>query len=191
MKRILGTSLFACLLAPMAGMAQEEKPQLEIVWPPPGTVVELGTDAEKAIGVIVKSNFALLPAGQCGSNRQCGHVHMKIDPDGDTCNIPGRPYNSMNSDFGGDLIKARFGHCPQVSGEHVIGILLADDHHRPILVDGAPVTAHSSKLLPRLQPVRDIGKKRQAIPSPWFYGVSRHKMSWPRRLDFNSPRFTI
>jgi hypothetical protein len=66
---------------------------------------------------------------------------MKIDPKGDSCNIPGRPYNSMNSDFGGDLIKARFGHCPQALGAHVIGILLADDDHKPILVDGKPVTA--------------------------------------------------
>jgi hypothetical protein len=46
----------------------------------------------------------LVPAGECGDNLQCGHVHMKIDPAGDTCNIPGKPYNSMNSDFGGDLI---------------------------------------------------------------------------------------
>jgi len=51
---------------------------------------------------------------------------MKIDPAGDTCNIPGRPYNSMNSDFGGDLIQARFGHCPMSVGKHVIGVLLAD-----------------------------------------------------------------
>jgi hypothetical protein len=66
---------------------------------------------------------------------------MKIDPAGDTCNIPGKPYNSMNSDFGGDLIKARFGHCPEAAGKHVIGVLLADQHHQPILVDGKPVTA--------------------------------------------------
>ena len=26
-------------------------------------------------------------------------------------------------------------------GKHVIGVLLADDHHKPILVDGKPVTA--------------------------------------------------
>ena len=66
---------------------------------------------------------------------------MKIDPEGDTCNIPGKTYNSMNSDFGGDLIKARFGHCPSPNGTHVIGILLADQDHKPILIDGKPVTA--------------------------------------------------
>lgn len=124
----------------LTAAAASDKPSLEIVWPPAGTSIELGTDAEMAIGVVVKSNFALVPAGQCGDNDQCGHVHMKIDPDGDTCNIPDRPYNSMNSDFGGNLIEARFGHCSNPAGTHVIGILLADQEHNPIIVDGKPVT---------------------------------------------------
>jgi hypothetical protein len=133
--------VLALLTSPI-GLAQaEDRPTLEIVWPQPGSAVDLGNYREKAVGVVVRSNFALLPAGQCGVNRQCGHVHMKIDPDGDTCNIPGKPYNSMNSDFGGDLIKARFGNCPDAVGQHVIGVLLADDHHKPVLVDGKPVIA--------------------------------------------------
>ncbi|MCW5679557.1 MAG: hypothetical protein KIT07_00195 [Anaerolineales bacterium] len=119
----------------------QEGPTLEIVWPPAESTVQLGDDPEGAIGVVVRSNFTLLPAGQCGDNPRCGHVHMKIDPDGDSCNIPGRPYNSMNSDFGGDLIRARFGHCAEPAGRHVIGVLLADDNHQPILVNGSPVTA--------------------------------------------------
>lgn len=131
----------ALTVVSLAAAQAQERPTLEIVWPKAGAVVELGDDPERAIGVVAKSNFKLLPAGQCGADRQCGHVHMKIDPDGDACNIPGRPYNSMNSDFGGDLIKARFGHCSSPTGRHVIGILLADDHHQPILVDGKPVTA--------------------------------------------------
>lgn len=125
----------------LTAASADDKPTLEIVWPPAGTSVELGADDEMAIGVVVKSNFALVPAGQCGDNDQCGHVHMKIDPAGDTCNIPGRPYNSMNSDFGGNLIEARFGHCSNPAGTHVIGILLADQDHNPIIVDGKPVTA--------------------------------------------------
>ncbi|MBS7780077.1 hypothetical protein KHY18_18905 [Acidovorax sp. CCYZU-2555] len=114
---------------------------MQIVWPPAGATVPLGTDPERAIGVLVHSNFKLLPAGQCGSDKRCGHIHMKIDPQGDTCNLPGRPYNSMNSDFGGPLVKAHFGACTVATGEHVIGVLLADDHHQPVLVDGKPVTA--------------------------------------------------
>lgn len=132
---------FAAALWACTALAQESTPTLQIVWPPEGAMVQLGTDPERAIGVVVQSNFKLLPAGQCGSDPRCGHIHMKIDPEGDSCNLPGRPYNSMNSDFGGDLIKARFGPCPSPVGSHVIGVLLADDHHKPILVNGKPVTA--------------------------------------------------
>jgi hypothetical protein len=119
----------------------QETAKLEIVWPTEAMVVPLGADTDRVIGVVVRSNFKLRPAGQCGAEPDCGHIHLKIDPDGNTCNIPGRPYNSMNSDFGGDLISARFGHCPTATGQHVIGVLLADDNHRPILVNGLPVTA--------------------------------------------------
>lgn len=140
MFRSVALTSFALIAASFMPAQAQDRPTLEIVWPNKGSVIELAGDPEKAIGVVVRSNFTLLPAGQCGENRQCGHVHMKIDPDGDTCNIPGKPYNSMNSDFGGSLIMARFGHCPNAAGTHVIGILLADDHHRPVLVDGKPVT---------------------------------------------------
>ncbi|WP_295049083.1 hypothetical protein [uncultured Paracoccus sp.] len=119
----------------------EDAPSLGIVWPQEGMVVPIGADAEGVIGVVVHSNFRLAPAGTCGSDPNCGHVHMKIDPEGNDCDIPGRNYNSMNSDFGGNLIVARFGHCSNRTGEHVIGVLLANDHHQPILVDGQPVTA--------------------------------------------------
>lgn len=139
--RIRSAFLFAAALWACTALAQEPTPTLQIVWPPEGAAVQLGTDPERAVGVVVQSNFKLLPAGQCGSDTRCGHIHMKIDPEGDSCNLPGRPYNSMNSDFGGDLIKARFGPCPSPVGSHVIGVLLADDHHKPILVNGKPVTA--------------------------------------------------
>jgi hypothetical protein len=137
--RYLSTAfIFACF---SFSAHAEDRPTLEIVWPPQNAEIVLSADQEGAAGVVVASNFALKPAGQCGTDKLCGHVHLKIDPDGDSCNIPGRAYNSMNSDFGGELIKARFGHCPSPAGEHVIGILLADDHHKPVLVDGKPVTA--------------------------------------------------
>ena len=38
-------------------------------------------------------------------------------------------------------LKARFGHCTSPAAHHVIGVLLADDNHKPVLVDGKPVTA--------------------------------------------------
>jgi hypothetical protein len=144
--------VFGFVVAAMSvSMAQADpSPTLEIVWPPADAVVQIGDDPEGAIGVVVASNFTLRPAGQCADTPRCGHVHMKIDPEGDSCNIPGRPYNSMNSDFGGDLIKARFGHCPDPTGRHVIGVLLADDNHQPVLVNGVPVTA--------LVPVTTVGE---------------------------------
>jgi hypothetical protein len=131
--------LAACLSAISTFAAAEQAATLDIVWPPEGAVVALGSDAEAAVGVVVRSSFVLRAAGQCGNTPQCGHIHLKIDPAGDSCNIPGRPYNSMNSDTGGELIKARFGHCPTAAGTHEIGVLLADDQHRPVLVDGRPV----------------------------------------------------
>jgi hypothetical protein len=120
MFRILATTGLAVSCLALGPPAQsQDRPTLEIVWPEAGSVIEIDNSSEQAIGVVVRSNFALVPAGGCGDNHQCGHVHMKIDPAGDSCNIPGKPYNSMNSDFGGDLIKARFSHCPEAVGEHV------------------------------------------------------------------------
>lgn len=135
--------LLAVILPSISGAAAmaEDAPSLRIVWPQEGMVVPIGDDAEGVIGVVVESNFRLAPAGSCGGDPQCGHIHMKIDPEGADCDIPGRNYNSMNSDFGGNLVVARFGHCSDRTGEHVIGVLLANDHHQPILVDGQPVTA--------------------------------------------------
>lgn len=133
--------VFACLLLSPSLAFGQEAPSLGIVWPPAGAEIPLGDDPEGRIGVVVTSNFKLMPAGGCGEDTHCGHVHMRIDPQGDSCNIPEKNYNSMNSDFGGSLIAARFGHCETPKGEHVIGILLADDNHQPVLVDGQPVTA--------------------------------------------------
>lgn len=139
MKFAYGTVLL--LVLALSTAKADEAPNLEIVWPVANTAISLGNDTEKSVGVVVKSNFRLMPAGQCGGDPRCGHIHMKIDPDGDTCNVPGKTYNSMNSDFGGNLIKANFGYCAVPSGKHVIGILLADDHHQPVLSNGKPVTA--------------------------------------------------
>lgn len=136
----LPPALLLAVLSIVPAHAQEA-PSLSITWPPEGATIPLGPDAEGVVGVVVSSNFKLMPAGACNGESRCGHVHMKLDPQGDSCNIPGKTYNSMNSDFGGEMIKARFGHCPSPAGEHVIGVLLADDHHQPVLVDGKPVTA--------------------------------------------------
>lgn len=141
MPRLPALMLALSVLSPASALAQEP-PSLSIVWPPAGTTLQLSGDPDGAVGVVVRSNFALKAAGTCGTDPRCGHVHMRIDPEGTSCFVaPDKPYNSMNSDVGGDLIKARFGFCAQPLGPHVIGVLLADDHHQPVLVDGKPVTA--------------------------------------------------
>ena len=134
--------LVAFLLCLPVLAAAEDAPTLAILEPLQGATVALGGDAEKTVEVRVRvTGFTLQAAGQCGGDPRCGHLHLKIDPEGDSCNIPGRSYNSMNSDTGGDAIRARFGHCPSPAGPHVIGILLAQDDHKPVIVDGRPVVA--------------------------------------------------
>jgi hypothetical protein len=132
------------LFCTVAGTVQShaETPVLTIISPAPNAEIILGGDQEKAVDVTVNvADFTLRPAGKCEGNPKCGHLHLKIDPAGDTCNIPGRPYNSMNSDVGGEVIKAHFGYCQSATGPHVIGILLANDKHAPVIIDGKPVTA--------------------------------------------------
>jgi hypothetical protein len=134
--------LAACLLCLPVLAAAEEAPTLTILDPLQGTTVALGGDAEKTVEVRVRvTGFTLRAAGQCGGEPRCGHLHLKIDPEGDSCNLPGRSYNSMNSDTGGDVIRARFDYCPSSTGPHVIGILLAQDDHKPVIVDGRPIVA--------------------------------------------------
>jgi len=125
-----------------AGDAGAQAPALSITSPTPGAAVMLGDDPEKTVDVVVAvSGFRLRAAGQCEGEAHCGHLHLRIDPQGASCNIPGRAYNSMNSDFGGEVVKAHFSYCPSAAGPHVIGVLLANDDHTPVIVDGRPVTA--------------------------------------------------
>lgn len=138
----LRLTLAACLLLLPVAAAAEERPTLAIVSPLQGMTIAVGDDTERSIQVRVQvTGFTLRAAGQCGGDSRCGHLHLKIDPEGDSCNIPNRSYNSMNSDTGGDTIQARFGHCPSPNGPHVIGILLAHDDHTPVIIDGRPVVA--------------------------------------------------
>ena len=57
---LLAVLLCACSLSAFA----DETPTLDIVWPPEGATVQLGSDAEAAVGVVVRSNFVLRAAGQ-------------------------------------------------------------------------------------------------------------------------------
>jgi hypothetical protein len=61
------TSFVASL--PLAAAHAQDLPTLEIVWPKAGSIVELGDDVEKAVGIVVQSNHRLRPAGGCGAGR--------------------------------------------------------------------------------------------------------------------------
>lgn len=137
------SAFLAAIIALSGASVQADEPaSLSILWPPADAALPLSDAPGQAIGVVVESNFALKPAGTCGDDPRCGHIHLRIDPEGTNCNIsPQKPYNSMNSDFGGPIIKENFGFCAEPTGPHVIGVLLADDHHQPVLVNGEPVTA--------------------------------------------------
>ena len=44
----------------------QDAPSLQIVWPPEGASLPLGGGKAQTVGVVVQSNFKLMPAGQCG-----------------------------------------------------------------------------------------------------------------------------
>ena len=68
--------------------AQADEPaRLSILWPPNGAVLPLSDAPDQPIGVVVNSNFVLKPAESCGGDLRCGHVHLRIDPEGTSCNI--------------------------------------------------------------------------------------------------------
>ena len=60
--------------------------------------------SRRRVGGIVPSNFRLISAGSCDGDPRCGQTHPKVDPQGDSCTIPGKTHDSMNSDFGGPPI---------------------------------------------------------------------------------------
>ncbi len=62
---------------------------IEIAAPGDGAAVTLGGDAQRSVELEVRvGNFTLKPQGQCAGAADCGHVRLKIDPAGDSCNAP-------------------------------------------------------------------------------------------------------
>jgi hypothetical protein len=85
------------------------------------------------------SGFTLQMAGTCGSNTDCGHLHLRID--GDSCNNVqmGKPYNAVAYV---SPITANLALCPSASGTHTFLLELHDDHHAPVMDSyGTPITA--------------------------------------------------
>ena len=83
------------------------------------------------------TNFTLRDPGQCGSLANCGHIHLRIDGTGSTCNSPfteGGGYNNQISS--GTTAQARFNFCTAPAtptGTHTITLQLHDDMHNPVV----------------------------------------------------------
>lgn len=139
---LVGSVAVVCGLWLATARAGDAPPTIAIAAPSDGAVVILGNDPQRSVELELKvANFALKPQGQCGGAADCGHIHLKIDPAGDTCNAPKSPGNSTNAPTGTNRIRANFAFCPNPLGRHIVGVGLAHDDHSPVLVDGKPVTA--------------------------------------------------
>src|SRR5690242_3991571 len=105
-----GNIMAALVLLLSAGTAAAgDAPSIAIATPGDGATVSLGADPQKSVELAVTvANFTIKPQGQCGGATDCGHIHLKIDPAGDSCNAPGSQGNSTNAATGTNRIKANF-----------------------------------------------------------------------------------
>jgi hypothetical protein len=112
----------------------DQGPRLEIINPSAGERVELGSDMRVDVDIFVR-DFDIDTVGKCaGESDPCGQVVLNID--GDACNAPGSPYNSI-LDHDRTEIEADFALCPAETrlGNHTITVSL--------LQQGQPATKGS------------------------------------------------
>ena len=86
-----------------------------------------GTDLDIAYTV---TNFDLkFPVGSCGTEKNCGHVHLLVN--GDACNDVGVPANREDS---ANPITAGFDYCKSgiVAGSYTLRLELHDDTHAAV-----------------------------------------------------------
>jgi hypothetical protein len=118
----------------LAACSGESKPSspIQIVSPAADASATLlaGEGKELPIAFSIEG-ITLRPAGTCGSDPDCGHVHLLID--GTACNAPGAPYNvqSAGSPIGDDRyeVNALFKWCQMATGSHTVRITLQKDDH--------------------------------------------------------------
>jgi hypothetical protein len=96
--------------------------------------VALTADADLSVAFRpVLSGFRLSAPGTCGTDADCGHMHLTIDPHlGAAYNCDGKDYNSAGA---GETISAKFRCVPEAkrAGAHIIGITLHRDDHAPYM----------------------------------------------------------
>lgn len=114
---------------------------MEMTSPASGSVVKLGNDGMKTVPLKFNlKNFTLKAPGACGSQENCGHVHVHVDDtDGDA---PGAPYNNAGASTSMDahFYWLDFNEFPSL-GEHTVSITLHNDDHSAVIVNGTSVKA--------------------------------------------------
>lgn len=131
MKRLLSTSFFVLFTCFVAAGCHHDGPSVSVVRPDDGSQIRLSSDLRLTL-VISAEGVTLEPLGACGGAAGCAVAALNID--GDACNEPGKPYNSVldAGSLGHDFyIDAHFDRCPAArrAGRHEITISLRRDGH--------------------------------------------------------------
>jgi hypothetical protein len=93
---------------------------LSIVAPADHAMIELPADRQLAIDF--NTSYTLQAPGMCASQANCGHVYVFID--GDSCDVPGLPYNRLAS---ASPAVADLSKCGMPIGAHTITLGLRND----------------------------------------------------------------
>jgi hypothetical protein len=103
-------------------------PTIKITKPTTGTSMAIsdltdGTDLDVSYTV---TNFDLKAPGSCGTEKNCGHIHVYVN--GDACNATGLPANAEDIT---NPITAGIDYCKTgvVAGSYVVKLELHDDTH--------------------------------------------------------------
>lgn len=119
-------------------------PVMAIVSPANGTTVKLGNDGLKTVPVTLSlQNFTLKAPGTCGTQSNCGHIHLHLDDTlGDN---PDAPYNNAGAALTMDAHFYWLEYNEYSStGQHKISISLHKDDHSVAVVNGTAVEASTT-----------------------------------------------
>ncbi len=135
-----------------AAGAAAKHPAVAITSPAVGAAITLGGDGLVPVAFAV-ADFTLKMPGTCGTERWCGHVHLKVD--GEACNdtAAGRAYNAAGF---ASPISAKLALCPQAAGAHRIELELHKDDH----------SAVTDAALERVMAASTFPASQEAAPPP-------------------------
>jgi hypothetical protein len=103
-------------------------PAVRILSPFDGSIIEHASDADKTVPVKFDvTDLRLAPAGTCGKDPACGHVHLLVD--GASCNAAGEHYNNSGT---ASPLSAKVARCLSATGRHTLTVQLHRDDHSPL-----------------------------------------------------------